>query len=470
MNNVSKLSPIQSIYPWREKKIKSMTQYHHVYLFVFVFTLVLCWSPLKLGAYFSPWIALTWYILSTKSTRSLVRLILLFVLWVVFTLPHLLFVPNFAYSSALLTLLTYGSFLFILSTPTKPLAGKQLQRKIERIVRWFVLVQGIIGIVQAIYGFSINRTFDVDNGDYVEGTIHLALTAERTFSNPMFAVNMAMLLLYLFPFVLIYRKDRFIFAIGLVSLILASVLHVLLFFAVAAVLAFIFYAPKILLYRRTHFFVATMLLISAISIYVLQHNVSTISSFVKTTLNGNTPRAQIVLRTMSDMPVEYPLMPVIGLGPGQFSSRAGLIGTGMYFGSPNNPKPLPLLSPSMSKPFHDYLLDLWLSLQLSNSVNKTSTTYKPFFSWLSLFSEGGAVVFIIMLISVWRVLAYARKGDKDKKFQYYLNRLAFGTGVIFIFLLGMQENYWEIPQAIFVGLLILKLQYANIRYGASHSL
>ena len=31
---------------------------------------------------------------------------------------------------------------------------------------------------------------------------------------------------------------------------------------------------------------------------------------------------------------------------------------------------------------------------------------------------------------------------------------------MFVFLLGLQENYWEIPQALFVRLMIVKVMYA----------
>ncbi len=40
----------------------------------------------------------------------------------------------------------------------------------------------------------------------------------------------------------------------------------------------------------------------------------------------------------------------------------------------------------------------------------------------------------------------------------------FGTGVLTLFGAGFFEFYWEIPQTIFVGCLILKVLYANIMY------
>jgi len=165
---------------------------------------------------------------------------------------------------------------------------------------------------------------------------------------------------------------------------------------------------------------------------------------------------------------EYPWLPIVGIGTGQFSSRAGLIGTGMYFGSPANPRSIPLLPEGMSEPFRLFVFDLWLSLyfdQQGNYVhvmNNTSSTYKPYFSWLSVYVEwGGIVAFVILAIigrMLWKIHRYASTPERR------LNAVAISAEIIFLFLLGAQENYWEVPQAIFVGLILLKIQYGNFIY------
>jgi hypothetical protein len=46
--------------------------------------------------------------------------------------------------------------------------------------------------------------------------------------------------------------------------------------------------------------------------------------------------------------------------------------------------------------------------------------------------------------------------------QYALPVMA---GTLLIAFLGVQENYWEIPQAILPGILLLQVMYARARYG-----
>ena len=42
-------------------------------------------------------------------------------------------------------------------------------------------------------------TFDFGNGDYVEGTIHPQLISEKSMSNPIFAIIISTILIYLIP-------------------------------------------------------------------------------------------------------------------------------------------------------------------------------------------------------------------------------------------------------------------------------
>ncbi|MEJ5203542.1 MAG: hypothetical protein WHV66_15070, partial [Anaerolineales bacterium] len=141
--------------------------------------------------------------------------------------------------------------------------------------------------------------------------------------------------------------------------------------------------------------------------------------------------------------------------------RAGLIGTGMYFGGPENPKPIPLLPQGMSTPFEEYVLDTWLRMALNPTINDTSSTYKPFFSWLSVYVEWGLIgVFLALAITgilLWRVWRCRSRSSQR------LQSAMISAGIMFIFLLGIQENYWEVSQAIFIGTVLLKMQYATLR-------
>jgi hypothetical protein len=159
------------------------------------------------------------------------------------------------------------------------------------------------------------------------------------------------------------------------------------------------------------------------------------------------------------MPAKFPLMPFIGLGPGQFSSRAALMGTGLYFGGVFNSHPLPLLPQAASGALQDYLLDLWVE-EASNKYY--GSTQKAYFSWLSVYSEMGgltiAAVVITLLLLLRRIELRSRGNAQD------LRCTAVAAGIIFLALIGIQENYWEVPQAILVGCILLKAMYANVVY------
>src|SRR5690606_33474715 len=140
-------------------------------------------------------------------------------------------------------------------------------------------------------------------------------------------------------------------------LILASVVHVLLFLATALVIAYVVYRPRI---GRRPVAVGAVLAIVGVSWMawaLLRTNLGHVPTFARVMLAGQYPRAVVVERMMTEAPDEYSMMPVLGLGPGQFGSRAALIGTGMYFGGVVNPRPLPLVPTGMSEPVRRHALD-----------------------------------------------------------------------------------------------------------------
>ena len=113
----------------------------------------------------------------------------------------------------------------------------------------------------------------------------------------------------------------------------------------------------------------------------------------------------------------------------------------------------------MSQAFEDNTLDLWLAIaKLSLRGVSVGSTHKPFLSWLSVYVEGGVLVFIAIFCLVLYLLLQVRLVVHSYPQRILASSL--GTGMVLILLLGLQENYWEIPQAILVGLLILKVQYA----------
>ncbi len=436
-----------------------MTLYQRAYYQAFIISLLICWSPVKILAYTAPFIALAWFIFVTRSSIVLRNFFIwLFLVTGIISL-HVIFNLNFVLFSALVSIFTYSSFSFVFAIPSHHLSGPELLRSMLRVIQWVVLFEGVLGILQAIYGFTQNKSFDVGNGDFVQGTINLSFTSGLAFSNPMYAVNITFLLLGLFTFYILERKGFLPFLVGCLALILASVVHVLVFLFTAILLVLIIFRPAIL--RSTASLVVIgflLIVVPTLSFVVLYSNFQSFSAIYEGTAQGSSPRAQITDRTFSTLPAQFPLMPFVGLGPGQFSSRAALIGTGLYFGGPNDPSPLPFPK-GMSRALETDLLDLWL---IASANKYYGSTQQPFYSWLSVYTELGAPVFIMISIFTLRIVLNVR--SKVQTYQQEVMAIAFSIGVIFLFLLGLQENYWEVPQAIFLGAMLLKVLYACVVY------
>jgi hypothetical protein len=199
-----------------------------------------------------------------------------------------------------------------------------------------------------------------------------------------------------------------------------------------------------------------VLVVSVATIVFLPHNIETIVPIVSSILSGQTPKSAIIIRTISLMPADYPFLPVVGLGPGQFSSRAGLMSTGYYFGGINNPLRISYF-PNQSTPAQEkYLLDLW-RWDASNPL--WGSSQKPYFSWLTLYSEWGGVGvaagFVLLGLLFWSI----RRNSSHS----FLLGMVVATAIMFFILLGIQENNWEIPQAWFSGLLGIKVMYAELK-------
>jgi hypothetical protein len=434
-----------------------MSLYQRAYYQAFIISLLICWSPIKILAYAAPFIALGWFMVVTKSSIVLRNfLIWLFVFASVICL-HVIFNFNFVVISALLSLFTYSSFSFIFAIPSHHLAGTKLLRKMLQTTQWVVLFEGILGILQAGYGFTVNKSFDGGNGDFVQGTINLSFTTGLAFSNPMYAVNMTFLVLGLFTFFILDRKGFIPLIVGCLALILASVVHVLVFLLTAILLVLLIFRPAILKSTASLVAISVLLVIvPAFSFIVLYSNFQSLSAIYEGTARGDSPRTQVTERTFYTMPAQYPLMPYIGLGPGQFSSRAALIGTGLYFGGPKDPTFLPLPK-GMSKALEANLLDLWL---IAASNKFFGSTQQPFYSWLSVYTEMGAPVFLMTPILIFGLVMKVK--SKMQTYSQEVMATVFSVGVVFLFLLGLQENYWEVPQAIFLGCMFLKVLYACV--------
>jgi hypothetical protein len=433
------------------------------YYGAFLITVVICLSPFKILGYVAPFVSVGWLFFMARSRQVRHRTLWIVALFLAVITFYVLVNSKFIVIGGLLAGITYGTFFFLGVVPVGRMGGKQLLNRITNLVAWILLVEGAVGILQAVVAAFETESFDLGNGDAVAGTINLSFTADGGFSNPMFASTTCFMLFALIPALIEKKRSIYIpFVLGAIAFVMASVVHLIIFAVIAAATAYLIFTPPVSGRAGRFRFVSVLFLVPLLAGVLLAENLVGLPGFATALADGDHPRAEVVHRALVEMPQEYAAMPLTGLGPGQFSSRAALIATGMYVGGITNPRSLPFLREQISAPLYDYLLDLWIRASDVERYGNSSTA-KPFFSWISVFTEFGAPLFIGLFtycfILVRRMRGFARTPE-----QKWLAASA-GAGIIFFLLIGFQENYWEVPQAILLGLMLIQLMYANVVYG-----
>ena len=135
--------------------------------------------------------------------------------------------------------------------------------------------------------------------------------------------------------------------------------------------------------------------------------------------------------------------------------------SGLFLGGPSSPKPVPFLGAQSTRLAEDYCFTLFRSYATEESF--IGSSQQPFFSYLSVYTELGITAIVALVVFVMKLLRRVQRAARDRP-QVRVQALVVTSGSIFLLLLGLQENYWEMPQAILVGVLLLKVVYANVMY------
>ena len=442
---------------------------------LFVVALVGCLFPSKVLAFGIPLSLSMWWLLQAGSRVSERRALAISAGLVVLGVFYWSVPREFIASNYVNSIVAYSSFLPVLMIDNRDICGPRLVHRMLAAVAVMLVVQGAWGIVQAIHGATQTGGFGGDNGDFVSGTIHPQLTAERAAGNPFFAVNMAIMLLcsVALPSGRATPLRRASLALGSVALVLASVMHVLVFVVVACALAVLAVARRGApeaprgQSRRLWLVIA---IIAGLAYTVMRTEVDLIGSYVETAANVDalkTPRAMLLHRVTNELGVEAPWQPWIGLGPGQFCSRGSLVATGYYLGTNENPRGVPFLPARATSLTSEYCLPLLFVMKAATD-NAIGSSEQPFFSWLSIYTESGGVAVLALLILLARIVAKLRRRAMQHP-AWGPRAMVVIAGTLFFALIGLQDTYWEVPQAILIGLLLLKAMYANMMYGAPES-
>ncbi|MGH9732008.1 MAG: hypothetical protein ACRD4A_09925, partial [Candidatus Acidiferrales bacterium] len=270
---------------------RALTSAQRAYYGAFVISIVICWSPWKALAYVAPVLAVTWFLWVAHSRVARRRALCWVVGWLVVIAVYGLLSTGFDLAPAVLTILTYGTIGALFVIPTEELASGELLRRMLCLVAIVVAIEATVGIAQAVAGAVQQGNFDIANGDIVQGTIHPSLDSSQTFANPMFASNMAFMLIGLLPVVAQSRRWRWTVILGVIAFLLASVMHAIFFLAASAVAGYVFCRPRLRVAKNKKFLIFALCAFLVIAFLLLGENILSVGSVMRQALVEQSPRA-----------------------------------------------------------------------------------------------------------------------------------------------------------------------------------
>jgi hypothetical protein len=432
------------------------------FMLVYLAALLIAFSPSKALGLIGPFIVLAGLIffVQIRPIHHLQKMTLAGLVFVWIGICYWLLVPEFWWPNYFLVAITFSAAFFLLFDFSSIL-DTRLIRRLGRLTLLFIFFQSVYGIAQfalaiATYGYRVSI------GDLVWGTLAPPNQFYYAGTSPFFVLLISSLLL--FTFAATPPRISFNTIVGLSTVALcwmvASLLHSVVFFVFAVILALAFLALLKPRRRNQHkdqrrgLFVAVILIGILVGVGILVHpdNYQRISSVLGSIADLG-PNARFgKLRTIYDTVVELPdvvwLQPFIGVGAGQYSSRAALIGTGEYLSRAS----IPFLP--------DYTSELTARYVMPLVYESNSSTQSPASSWIALYGELGLAGWgSLMLLLFYTVRRFSRFVSPE----FPRMSLAMVTLVLYLFLMGFQNVYWEYTQGIFPGVLSLKICHDYVR-------
>jgi len=274
------------------------------------------------------------------------------------------------------------------------------------------------------------------------------------------AIKVSLTFMLYFPFLIAKMNFKviFIFLILLIGWILPSAVFSLICGFTAIFLYFVFdhFKKYILRFKIKPSFI--YMLIVSILVFsffaylqprnkvLLFSNIKQIYSTIKEQNTGLKTRKIIYYKnTLFKLPKEFPVMLLIGVGPGNYSSRSAWIVSGVYLLKQHK-----FIKVTPSKIASNYNIKLWnRDLRTETFKGAGSIVHQPFSTWFSIFAETGIIgilIFFLLMKYFYRSFILARKLYNDP----FMNSIASGLliSLIYIVILFIVENLFEYPQVM----------------------
>lgn len=430
-----------------------------------IITLLVYWSPWN-GLYYFWGFFLFFFILIFKRdwavvtgifSKKIVRFVFAFVclFFLSFFINYFFFYPslnNFFWS-----VLTYGSTITILLALLMVPFKEEDVKSIFKFSLYLTLIEIGLGYFQMLQSqsfqylnpfmggkaagdFFVGTTFNIGLGSFVAIKVSLVTLLfipvwikNKTIKNSIF------LLLLFVGWVLASALFTLIIGLGVA----------LLFFLVKKLIK-TFYSTKI---NKSVLYV---LIISVFAIgifsftqrnnimYFLASMRYTYATLMGTPTPGKIETRKIIYykKTLADLPIDHPSVLLIGIGPGNYSSRSAWLVSGEYL--LHQPAYLHITPSDISK---KYVLTIWSKKMINEKFKGAgSIIHQPFSSWLSVFAEMGIVallVFFFILNSFYRGFNFIQSTSGDS----FLSQCALGLKICLVYIgfLFFIENLFEYP-------------------------
>jgi len=140
--------------------------------------------------------------------------------------------------------------------------------------------------------------------------------------------------------------------------LLASVLHLFIAFVIAAIAATIYFSRTFFRLTASRILITFFLVISVYTVYKIQpKNFALITYYTDKIFSLESPKTLVTVNSVSKLPRNSRGIFIASVQVN--IHRAGLIGSGKYFGDFTNPRKFPLLQPATSKAFAEYTYPEW---------------------------------------------------------------------------------------------------------------
>lgn len=437
------------------------------FILLYILTLAISFSPYtqigQISALFF-FVGIIFFV-GIRPVYHIKKIILIILLYLFAGLMYWVFLQNeFWFVSYFLFLATISSFLIFIFD-FKPIANVSLIRKVGLITLVVIFLEAAYGIFQAIYIYMQRGAI----GDMVWGTLGPTNNHQYIGRMPHFIILLSTLLIFTIGTSSLRVRYQHLVIVATVALcwILAKLMHSYVYFFLAAVIAvFLLISRKKITEQNTtgkksnrrRNTLGLGIVFLTIIIFAIAGSVAlpgqfaripeVISDAVDISPNSRYIKMKATYDTLFILPKDEWIQPLIGIGPGQYASRAALMVSGEYLERSS----IPLIPNYVSTYAQRYII--------SRLGVIGSSLHLPTSSWIAWYGEMGLIGLLILTIVLIKGIRFFRSYSSP-----VFPRMSFFMLILLLYILfmGIQNVYWEYTQAIFPAVLGLKLSYDYLK-------